>query len=349
MRSLPIVCLLLFGSFHSSGQSAPQALTKSPPPDKETATVAGNVLRLDTGEPLKKARVTLNSRGSNALYIFYLTDEQGRFAFENVPPGSYDLQVSRNGYVDAQYGQKKPGSPGAMLTLTSGQRMTDLVFKLVRSAAISGHVFDEDAEPIARAAVMTYRASIRQGREQENVQESTLKLDGTFLLKSVREGPYRPVVLLFAPEKTFYLKSARYGTTSITDAGFTVQPGSDASLELTLSPRAAKITGMVLNADSLPAVGATVVLIPDLPHRDLRYRYISATTDQKGKFSLTAITPGDYKLFSWDSVEQSDEQYGEDWFDSDWLKPYETKGESVHLEEADQKSVTLNLIETVSD
>jgi protocatechuate 3,4-dioxygenase beta subunit len=70
---------------------------KPPTPDKETATVAGNVLRLDTGEPVKRAQVTLNSHGSDGVYVFYLTDEQGRFVFENVPPGSYDLSVSRNG------------------------------------------------------------------------------------------------------------------------------------------------------------------------------------------------------------------------------------------------------------
>ncbi len=57
---------------------------------------------------------------------------------------------------------------GAMLTLVSGQRLTDLVFKLSRTASISGHVFDEDGEPIAKAGVQVYRASLREGKEQQN-------------------------------------------------------------------------------------------------------------------------------------------------------------------------------------
>ena len=136
MRSLPILSLLLFTSFPSYGQSAQPTIT-SPGSDKKSATVAGNVFRLDTGEPLKKARVTLRGHADEEFSVFSLTDEQGHFLFEDVPPGSYDLQVSRNGYVDAEYGQKKPGGPGAILTLTSGQSTTDLVFKLAHTAAIS--------------------------------------------------------------------------------------------------------------------------------------------------------------------------------------------------------------------
>jgi hypothetical protein len=111
----------------------------------------------------------------------------------------------------------------------------------------------------------------------------------------------------------------------------------------------AQLSGVVLDADSLPAAGATVVLIPDPPHRGVVEQYKSTSTDQNGKFSMTGLTPGDYKIFSWDSVDESDEEYDADWFDPEWLKPYETKSESVHLEESDKKSVNLALITTRSD
>lgn len=100
------------------------------------------------------------------------------------------------------------------------------------------------------------------------------------------------------PEKNLYLKSALYGTVPVADSGFTPQPGSDLSLELVLSPRTAEISGQVLTGDSLPAVGAEVVLIPDLPRRSERERYTSATADQYGRFSMPGLTPCDYKAFS---------------------------------------------------
>jgi hypothetical protein len=49
--------------------------------------------------------------------------------------------------------------------------MTDLVFKLARAASISGHVFEEDGEPIARAEVIAYRASGHSGIEQRASDE----------------------------------------------------------------------------------------------------------------------------------------------------------------------------------
>ncbi len=562
MRSRSILCLLLINSFAIPSLCA-QSPTISPAANKETATLAGNVVRLDTGEPLKKAKVSLQSRGADAFSDFLLTDEQGHFLFEKVPPGSYELHIARNGYVDAEYGQKKPGAPGAILALSSGQRMTDLVFKLSRTASISGRVLDEDGEPIARAEVITYRASKHLGKEQRNdfepvatndlgefrvfdlipgryflavnyrvqergglrtreerlnfnpgyfptfypnttdsskaqsitvgpgedirsvdfmlrpahlvtvsgrvifpisgtsvgggsvtieprgsglvdaahemydfpgkdghftirnippgsyylvasysemeshrafvtrrpldvgindiddltltvspgvdipghiswdpsppndarlvfvslhsVDDSPVPVRGeparsaeSFLLKDVPEGTYRPSVHVPGSEGHFYVKSARYGTSSVTDAGFTVQSGANLSLDLTLSSHVAHLDGIVLTSDALPAVGAVVVLIPDPPRRNMKELFESVTTDQNGKFSITGIPPGEYKIFSWDSVEEAD-WYNADWHDPEWLKPYETKGESVHLEEGDKKSVSLTVIETRSD
>ncbi|HEY2125118.1 MAG TPA: carboxypeptidase-like regulatory domain-containing protein, partial [Chthoniobacterales bacterium] len=113
MRSLPILCLLLISAVRFPGLCA-QSPTTAPTPNKETATVAGNVLRLDTGEPLKKARVSLQSHNSVAVSDFLLTDDQGHFLFDKIPPGSYELHISRNGYVESEYGQKKLGAPGAI-------------------------------------------------------------------------------------------------------------------------------------------------------------------------------------------------------------------------------------------
>jgi Carboxypeptidase regulatory-like domain len=558
MKSVAMLSLLVLSCSYAHAQATPQSPAAATSPAKQNATVSGTVLRLDTGEPLKKARVGLQNHSNGETSFFELSDEQGHFVFDNVPPGPYDLQVSRNGFVDAQYGQKKPGALGAILTLTPGQRVTDLVFKLWHAAAISGHVYDEDGQPIAKAEVIVYRASHRAGKEQrasddqistndlgeyrvfdlapgryylavnyrifdyrgrisreeqerfnpgylptyypntsdpgkaepisvgpgddvrsidfllrpghlasvsgkvviaipglagsvercvvglaprdsgladvapqlydfvkkdgtfairnvppgsyelhgtwrdpespephwffrsvevgsedvENlvinasrgvdiaghatwdgaqprdhdallylepsnerrffVPPQRVKADGSFQFKGVAEGNYRLVLL--EPNEPFYLKSVRYGSASITDAAFTIDPGSDASFDVVLSTHVGQLSGSVVNADSLPAVGAQVVVIPDPPHRDLKYRYLSATTDQNGKFSINGIAPGDYKVFSWDSIEEPDERYGDDWFDPTWLKPYEAKGQSVHFEESDQKTLTLQLL-----
>jgi hypothetical protein len=114
----------------------------------------------------------------------------------------------------------------------------------------------------------------------------------------------------------------------------------DNSLELMASCRAPRVEGQVLNGDSLPAVGVFVVLVPEPRLREQPSEFGTAKTDQNGHFLLRGILPGDYTLFSWGSVEEGD------WFDEELLKPFEDKGVPIHLEESDNKSIGLKLIET---
>jgi hypothetical protein len=68
--------------------------------------------------------------------------------------------------------------------------------------------------------------------------------------------------------------------------------------------------------------------------------YHEESTDQYGHFDVRGIPPGDYKLFSWEEVE------AEAWQDPEFLRPFESKGESVHLEDGDQKTVKITAIKT---
>jgi hypothetical protein len=89
MRSPFILCLLLLLPFASHCQNAADPPTPSDP-TKQQATVAGTVLRLDTGEPLKKARIELDNRSDDKQSIYETTDELGQFhlkVFNRVPTG----------------------------------------------------------------------------------------------------------------------------------------------------------------------------------------------------------------------------------------------------------------------
>jgi hypothetical protein len=136
------------------------------------------------------------------------------------------------------------------------------------------------------------------------------------------------------------LKSARYGEADVTDGGLVVHAGTDAALDLKLSCLAARIQGVILTRDSLPAAGVYVVAIPDAPHRDNEWKYRAELTDQNGKFMMRGIVPGEYRIFSW----ASDLDF--DWYDAEQLRPYETKGVPISVGEGDRKTVQLTLIET---
>ena len=127
------------------------------------------------------------------------------------------------------------------------------------------------------------------------------------------------------------------------DGKISIHSGADNSLEFVVNCRAPQVEGQVLTSDSLPAMGVFVALVPEVRLREDSSEYAEARTDQNGHFFLKGIKPGDYKLFSWDSVEE------DDWYDADFLKPYDNKGVPIHLEEGDHKSIALSLIETSTD
>ena len=78
----------------------------------------GHVTSAQTGEPLKKAILSLTRRGASASITVadpqgYSTSSEadGSFRFEGVEPGDYTLSAERTGYLDANYGAKSLQSP----------------------------------------------------------------------------------------------------------------------------------------------------------------------------------------------------------------------------------------------
>ncbi|MCI0349302.1 MAG: carboxypeptidase-like regulatory domain-containing protein, partial [Acidobacteriales bacterium] len=118
-------------------------LAEEQPPSKiETdkaalASVSGMVVRADTGEPLKKAKVYLGSNEAETNYE-ERTDAEGRFLISNVQPGRYGIWAVAQGYLGSSYGAKAAGRRVPMLVLEKGQRVQDLLFRLQRTAAITG-------------------------------------------------------------------------------------------------------------------------------------------------------------------------------------------------------------------
>lgn len=135
----------------------------------ESCTLQGVVVKAGTGEPLHKAIVQAlperarnrgndKSTGGLAEGGITETDAAGRFELKGLAPGEYRLMVDRNGFVNQQYGQRTPDSPGQVLSLFPGQKIPDITFRMIPAAVISGHVLDEDGEPVlwAQVAAMSY-------------------------------------------------------------------------------------------------------------------------------------------------------------------------------------------------
>jgi hypothetical protein len=140
--------------------------------------------------------------------------------------------------------------------------------------------------------------------------------------------------------KDCYIKDVQFAGSSALDEGIIVTRGPTGPLEITISSHGARVQGAVTDQDGLPAAGVLVVLVPHASRRAQSRLYKTQTTDQYGHFELRGIAPGSYKLFSWEEIENGA------WEDPEFLKPFEDKGETIALEEGQQKTVNIAAIRT---
>jgi len=165
------------------------------------------------------------------------------------------------------------------------------------------------------------------GREDGQIDE-----DWQFTLKNVPDVTFKVHVVDLSQD--CYIKEVRFGDTVLPDRELRVR-GAAANLEITVSSRGARISGSVLNADSLPIPGAWAVAVPEEDKRKFLRLYKAVSTDQYGHFEIRGMAPGKYKLFSWEGIE------ARAWEDPDFLKDYEDKGQEIEVREGDQKSLDL--------
>ena len=115
------------------------------PDDK--CSIEGTVLNSATGEPVKKARVTLAPAGEHMDADAATTDASGHFLIDEVDAGRFSLIVSRSGYTQPVSSHGGPKS-SSVLTLEKGQKMKEIVIKLAPEGVISGRILDADGDPL---------------------------------------------------------------------------------------------------------------------------------------------------------------------------------------------------------
>lgn len=128
-----------------------------------TGVIAGRVLAADTGRPIKRARVVVTGGGRPHATT---TDEQGRYKIAGLPAGNYSITATKTGFVDGVFGQRRALRAGTPIALADNQQVSDADVKLARGGVITGHVFDEDGEPLSRAFVTVLRSQYVRGEKQ---------------------------------------------------------------------------------------------------------------------------------------------------------------------------------------
>lgn len=108
-------------------------------------------------------------------------------------------------------------------------------------------------------------------------------------------------------------------------------------LDIVLGAGVGQIDGRVIDAQLRPVSGVPAVLIPDR-NRGRFDLYRSVSTDENGRFVFPSVAPGDYRLFSWSSLEP----YG--YFEPEVVRLAEPKARPVTVGEGSRQSVEITVI-----
>jgi hypothetical protein len=159
----------------------------------QLGTVSGIVTKPGGIGPLSGATVILNPVVSTqtSRSRFTISEDDGRFTFQDIEPGEYRLQVQSPRYGSVSYGERKPSGPGAILKIAPGQRLSDLKITMAPTGTISGRIMGRSGEPLAYATVQALRYLYQDGKRILAVAQTTTTDDrGEYRLFWLSSGKY---------------------------------------------------------------------------------------------------------------------------------------------------------------
>ena len=251
----------------------------------------------------------------------------GTFQLTRVKPGSY--------YLMAQpMGRQGGGFVGRAAVEVAASDATGLILPLAEPMTVSGTVRIEGDQKTALQRLTVSLSSI--DGLPFSVQNGRVAETGIFKLDSVSADNY--YVTFYGLPEGAYVKSVRMANQEVLDKGVNLTNSrGGVSLDVILSPKAGSVEGVVLGQDK-PAAGSFVAMLADPIRPGQPYLNKSATADQDGRFTLTGVAPGDYRLYAWEETQS------EVLREPGLAKPFEPKSVSVTVEESGSQRVELKVL-----
>jgi hypothetical protein len=246
-------------------------------------------------------------------------DPEGKFELRGVPPGAYTL-TARTNVASKMYVANR-------ILQVGGGDIEGIELVLAPPVDLSGVVRIEGDTAVKLSQLQVLLQAPRQ------TSQGRVNDDGTFEIRNLEPEVYRAN----AAGAGLFIKSVRCGTTDVTESGIDLTGGAGCDLAITLSANGGQIEGQVQDEYGNQAPGARVTLVAQGTRREDLFK--QAGTDGNGHFRMTAVAPGSYRLYAWDDVDVNAVRY-----DPDYIKPFESRGQSVQISEGDNQTVTLKRI-----
>jgi hypothetical protein len=288
LLSLSSILLALAPSLLAHAQQAPA-----------TATLHGTVINAVTHQPIARALVSLDQSTQATL-----TDNEGRFTFDNVPAGQTTLSAKRPGYASDDSGATTHE------TVTVGTD-ADLTLQLVPQSSITGELILPNDDSPDSLQLQLLHQEIQNGRGHWTIYRNTEATSaGRFRFGNLPAGAYLVHVAASldpAPARprdstrprSGYVPAFYPGVRDITGAGVIhLAPGqqADVKMELTREPyypitipvanfEEARGVGFEVSSDSFLGLPARFSPQDGLVHIDLpagHYLLVAQSYGQRG-------------------------------------------------------------------
>jgi Carboxypeptidase regulatory-like domain len=269
-------------------------------------SVKGTVTNAVTGERLRKSYVRLAPVSDLAKARPAVTDEEGRFVFENVPPGNYSLEAEHQGLLDRKYGEDA-GAP-VEVRLAAGQNLSDLNIRLIPPAAVSGRVRDEDGDPWTHAHIDVFRLVWEDGKRRlQGFDNAEVNDEGEFRAGHLPPGRY---YLSAVPDASWERRNRAASAPRLQQTWYPSSLDSSSATAVVLLPgqeltgveirlrrgNVYRIRGKVSGLQGVPALpGPRTFMTPRLevwPAPGAGGNTKQGLLKQDGSFEVEGVTPG---------------------------------------------------------
>jgi hypothetical protein len=301
--------------------------------------VRGRIVDPRTGNPPRQVRLRLSTANGGSIRRGQRYDvESGSFEMWNLSPGVFSVIAE----LAPPPGEESPPFRASTTVVIADADVEGVALVLAAVAAgtsIGGRV-SLDAGAAAQPAfpLELLRVQLSAASTDEmNWDAPQLDAQGAIRLKNIQPGEYW--LMLDGIPTGFYIKEARFGGVDALNRPVVAPSVLEAhhTLDIVIGSKVGKVEGTVLDSNGRPAPLAQVVLIPNRNrHRSELFRPVTA--DAAGHFSITNITPGDYRLAAWETLEPYE------FFDPARMAQAEALGKPVQVTESSSENLTLRLI-----
>ncbi len=245
IRCFPLLLVAGFGLIEKlpSAYASPQVSGNSSTQTPSTASdaLAGQVVNGITGVPISRALVQVNGQGM-------LTDQEGRFRFEQSSQFASSMQVTKPGFSTSPEQTDGPGG----IEISAGSETAALTLTLWPEALLTGTVLGPDGEPLARIGVLARRFLFdEQGEHVQVAGQKMTDSHGQFRI-SVPAGDYT-VEAQFSPrgfERNQAVLPVTYPPSSSGSSQATIHLLSGTEQRIELRPAVSRTFVVTLPLDS---------------------------------------------------------------------------------------------------